>query len=108
MRECGGTGFRAGEGEYWGGWDHAERWHPHGLASLDWGRGGGSSIACAPRCVCTRRVNGSGFPQGLRSDESLPCSAPQVEYAYSDNSLDPGKCRPHRLQLGSDTPTSAL
>lgn len=29
-------------------------------------------------------------PQGRRSDGPLPCSVPQVEYAYSDNSLDPG------------------
>ncbi|XP_023059824.1 max-like protein X isoform X1 [Piliocolobus tephrosceles] len=28
--------------------------------------------------------------KGRRSDGPLPCSVPQVEYAYSDNSLDPG------------------
>lgn len=40
----------------------------------------------------------------------MSCSfAPlQVEYAYSDNSLDPGECLPHRLQLPGDTPTAAL
>lgn len=68
---------------------------------------GNPAAARAPQgwvCVCVfvHARRGGGL-NGL-----LPCSVPQVEYAYSDNSLDPGECLPHRLQLWRDTPISAL
>lgn len=74
------------------------------------------AIACAPcgggaglgRGVCARarRERRHGLRPG--SDECLLCLVTQVEYAYSDNSLDPGECLLHRLQLPDDTPATAL
>lgn len=85
-------------------------------ASLDPGRN--PSIGCVRvrarmsvcLCIYAQSVIGGDFPQGRKSDEFLPCSVLQVEYAYSDNSLDPGESLPYRLRLQrwNDNLTSAL
>lgn len=66
---------------------------PCGLARLAFGR----TIQRSPHPWIART-----FPKRQRSDRLLRCLMLQVEYAYSDNSLDPGEWLLHCLRVRND------
>lgn len=71
---------------------------PCGLARLGFGR----AIQRSPHRWYVHLRVACAFSSRQRSDRFLPCLMLQVEYAFSDNSLDPGECPLHRLRVRND------